>query len=212
MLIDNFINHIRNIDKDYTPKVILDIGSRDLGQSIEFNSVFDSAQIYAFEPNPAQFQICLDLSKNYSNIRVEQKAISDVNGHLDFYVTHGNVGASSLLEPIDVPFGTTNQFSKISVDSIRLDGWLKDNGIDKVDIMWLDTQGVELNALKSMGEELRKVKFIHCEAAEIAYYKGHLLKRELEEFLVTMGFDLIFKNEAYHPYKEGDIIATNKNL
>lgn len=211
MLIDNFINHIRSIDRYYDPKVILDIGSRDLGQSIEFSSVFTSAQIYAFEPNPDQFNVCLELSKDNSNIFVEQKAISDVTGHLDFYVTHGNVGASSLLEPIDVPFGTTNQFTKISVDSIRLDDWLKANDIE-VDIMWLDTQGVELSALKSMGDYLKKVKYIHCEAAEIAYYKGHILKRELDEFLVSMGFDLVFKNEAYHPYKEGDIIATNRNI
>jgi hypothetical protein len=38
------------------------------------------------------------------------------------------------------------------------------------------------------------------------------LKAELDEYLVSMGFDLLFKNEAYHPYKEGDIIATNRNI
>ena len=212
MLIDTFLNHIFSIDKDYKPNVIMDIGSRDLGQSLEFNSVFPESKIYAFEPNPEQVKVCDELAIGHSNIHVEPKAISDENGTLDFYVTHGNVGASSLLEPINVPFATSQDVTKISVDVIRLDDWMKQYNVDKVDILWLDTQGVELKALKSMGDALKMVKFIHCEAAQQAYYKGHLLKSELEEFLISMGFDLIFNQPAYHPFGEGDIIATNKNL
>jgi FkbM family methyltransferase len=179
MLINNFLNHIFLINKEYKPNVIMDIGSRDLGQSIEFNSVFPDAKIYAFEPNPEQAKICKDLSADYDNIFVEEKAVSDENGVLDFYVTHGNVGASSLLEPINVPFASTQDYTKISVPVIRLDDWMRENNVDVVDIMWLDTQGIELKALKSMGDALKKVKFIHCEAADKAYYKGHLLKNEL---------------------------------
>jgi FkbM family methyltransferase len=210
MLIDKFIFHIRNIDPNFEPNIILDIGSRDLEQSIEFNSVYKNSIIYAFEPNPEQFSICLEKSKNYKNIKVEQLAISEENGKLNFFITHGNVGASSLLEPINVPFASTQDFTKITVDSVRLDKWLENNQINNVDIMWLDTQGVELSALKSMGNKIKNVKFIHCEASELPYYKGHLLKKELSNFLLDLDFDLKFINDNYHPFKEGDIIATNK--
>lgn len=212
MLIDKFITHIRNVNPNYIPNVILDIGSRDLDQSIEFNSVFGNAQIIAFEPNPPQFDICFEKSKPYQNIRVEQLAISNTNGTLDFYVTHGNVGASSLLKPMNVPFASTQAFTKISVPSVKLGEWLDANNIGVVDVMWLDTQGVELDALKSMGEKLKQVKFIHCEASELPYYEGHLLKTDLVNFLEENSFELIFINEAYHPFNEGDIIATNKNI
>jgi FkbM family methyltransferase len=212
MLIDKLISHIQNTDPSFQAKVILDIGSRDLDQSIEFSSVYKDSKIYAFEPNPEQFNICLDKSINYENISVEQLAISDKNGYLDFYITHGNVGASSLLEPINVPFATTQDFTKISVETKRLDEWLEKNKIDTVDVMWLDTQGVELAALKSMGDNLKKVKFIHCEASELPYYKGHLLKNDLVEYLELLGFETIFINEGYHPFNEGDVIATNKNI
>lgn len=212
MLIDKFITHIKKTNETFEPKVILDIGSRDLGQSIEFNSVYKNSKIYAFEPNPEQFNICLKESYKYKNISVEQLAISDKNNTLDFYVTHGNVGASSLLEPISIPFASTQSFTKISVESKRLDEWLEKNKIEKVDIMWLDTQGVELAALKSMGDKLKTVNFIHCEASELPYYKGHILKNELVEFLETIGFELVFINDAYHPFNEGDIIATNKTI
>ena len=212
MLIDKFISHIKKVCPKYEPNVILDIGSRDLEQSIEFSSIYSNAKIIAFEPNPQQFNVCLDKSKSFSNIRVEQLAVSNVNGDLDFYITHGNIGASSLLEPINIPFASTQEYSKISVKSIKLNEWLDENNIENVDIMWLDTQGIELDALKSMGDKIKNVKFIHCEASELPYYKGHLLKTELTIFLESLGFELIFINEAYHPFNEGDIIATNKNL
>ncbi len=212
MLINKFVTHIKTVDPSFTPRVILDIGSRDLDQSIEFNAVFNGAKIIAFEPNPPQYDICLAKSQQYENIRVEQLAISNNNGVLDFYVTHGNIGASSLLKPMNVPFASTQEFTKISVPSVRLIEWLEENEVENVDIMWLDTQGVELDALKSMGDRIKQVKFIHCEAAEQAYYEGHLLKNDLVNFLEENGFELIFINEAYHPFNEGDIIATNKNL
>ncbi len=212
MLIDNFLNHVFNHNKDYKPNVIMDIGSRDLGQSLEFNSVFPNAKIYAFEPNPEQVKICQNLSVGHENIYVEPKAISDETGVLDFYVTHGNIGASSLLEPINIPFATTQEFTKISVPVVRLDDWMNEHNIETVDIMWMDTQGVELKALKSMGDKLKKVKFIHCEASEQAYYKGHLLKNELELFLTSMGFEINFSQPAWHPFGEGDIIAINKSI
>jgi FkbM family methyltransferase len=211
MLITNFINFIKKVDPNFTPNVILDIGSRDLDQSIEFSTVYPEAKIYAFEPNPAQFSICEQKSKAYSQINVFQKAISENNGTLDFYVTHGNVGASSLLEPISVPFGTTQAFSKIQVESIRLKDWLYENKITEVDVLWIDAQGLELSVLKSLEETIQKVKFIHCEAAERPYYKGHLLKNEVDEFLKQQNFSLTFLKEHYHPYDEGDIMASNES-
>jgi len=211
MLIDNFIQFIKNDSTNFTPKTILDVGSRDLKQSIEFSSVYPEAKIHAFEPNPEQYNICKTASENYENINVYQYAVSDVESKLNFYVTHGNVGASSLLKPIHVPFGTSQDYSCISVDCIRLDKWFTNNNIETVDILWMDTQGIELLALKGMGNFLRTVKYIHCEAATSAYYEGHILKNDLDQFLIDSGFDISFIPVS-HPFGEGDVIAKNKNL
>lgn len=210
MLIDNFLRFIES-KQAIAPNVILDVGSRDLGQSIEFNSAYPKAKIYAFEPNPDQFDICKNLAKNYDNIQVYQLAIADKKGVLDFYKTLGNIGASSLLEPIDVPFASSQIVEKISVDTDTLENWLKSEKIDKVDILWMDTQGTELLALKGMADYLRSVKFIHCEASPQAYYKGHVLKSELETFLVDSGFEIEF-HPCPHPYGEGDVFAINTRI
>jgi FkbM family methyltransferase len=210
MLIDNFVNFVKS-KGEYNVDVILDIGSRDLEQSIEFSSVYPNAKIYAFEPNPEQYKICADNAVNHPNIKTFNIAISDKKGTAQFYKTIGNIGASSLLEPISIPFAYTNEVHVINVETDTLENWLIENSVDKIDLMWMDTQGTELTALQNMGEHLKKVKFLHCEAAQQGYYKGHLLKDELEAFLIGMGFEIEF-HESYHPFGEGDVFAVNKNI
>lgn len=212
MLISSFIDYIKKEISNYSPKVILDIGSRDLDQSIEFNTTYPGSKIYAFEPNPEQFAICNEKAQAYPNIEVFNIAISDTEGTLDFYKTLGNIGASSLLEPIDVPFASSQEVQKISVQAKTLKTWIEEEKPGKIDIMWMDTQGTELAALKSMGDYLKGVKFLHCEASESPYYKGHILKTELEAFLDSMGFNIYFYPAPHHPYGEGDIIASNRAL
>lgn len=212
MLIDHFIDQIKNHNNSFVPNVILDIGSRDLEQSLEFNSVFPNADVYAFEPNPDQYNICL---KNANQkIKVFNLAISSENSERDFYLTKGNIGASSLLKPLDVPFASNQIIEKITVKSTSLENWIKQNSINKIDIMWMDVQGIELEVLKSLSaEQLSKISYIHCEASEKPYYEKHQLKSDLETFLVENGFSVRFHKPNYHPYGEGDIIAINtKNI
>lgn len=211
---DAFVNSINYNIGGIDPKVILDIGSRDLEQSIELRSHFPNARIIAFEPVPEQYQICLEKSKQYQNIEVYNYALSDEEGELDFWVVEGNVGGSSLLEPIDVPY-SSGTWDKIQVKCRRLDNVLKEIGVDIVDLVWLDVQGVELKVLKGMGSYITGVKAIHTEACPKPYYKGQVLKNELEEFLTNNAYTLEFipshdGNLNWHPYGEGDLICIRK--
>lgn len=209
--VDPFVQHMKKIKgEDYSPEIILEVGSCDLQQSIELGTSFPDAKIYSFEPNPPQYEICNKRARNFPNIKVYNEAVSDADGEVDFYRTLGNVGASSLLEPIDIPYAWTKEVVKTTVKCTTLKTWIEKEGLSKIDAIWMDAQGMELAAFKGMGEHLKNVKFIHCEAAEKPYYVGHLLKSELEEFLISMGFEMIWVPNPPHPYGEGDIIATNK--
>ena len=210
MLISNLLQFVQS-KGNFIPKTILDIGSRDLQQSIEFHSKWPEAKIYAFEPTPEQFHICNELAAGYDNIQVYQLAIGDKKGVVDFYKTLGNIGASSLLEPIDIPFSSNQDVEKISVKVDTLENWMAYANVPKADILWIDTQGTELLALKGMGSSLRDVKSLHCEASPQAYYKGHGLKIDLEQFLMDEGFALEF-HPCLHPYGEGDIFAVNTRI
>jgi 2-O-methyltransferase len=214
-----FISEMKQVFGNSSPEVILDVGSRDLNESIELLSAFPSAKIIAFEPNPIQFSICQQRTQEYSNISVYEYACSDEESLVDFYVVEGNVGASSMLEPIHMPGGWDNNYQdrpwhKISgIKARRLENVLTELGIDKVDVIWMDVQGNELRALKGLGSYINTVKMIHAEAAQKAYYKDQSLKNDLEDWLQSQGFDTKFLDTIDpHPYGESDLVCIRKFL
>jgi len=204
-MVDEFMKTIH--DTGWSPKVFLDIGSCHLEQTIEVAQYHPNTRFIAFEPVPWSYQLCYKRSLEWDNVEVYNFAISEVEGYSDFWIVDQNLGGSSLLEPIDVPL-SSNKWDKTRVYCRRLDNFLKYLGIESVDTIWMDTQGTELNVLKSLGKYIDDVLFIHAEAAPKEYYKGHILKDELESFLHEKGFETKFKVNGPHPYDEGDIIAT----
>jgi FkbM family methyltransferase len=206
---NDFLATINDKLKGQEPKVILDIGSRDLEHALKFRAAYPKARILAFEPNPLGISKCV---RNVGNSGIEffELALSDEEGKLSFWSVELNDGCSSLLEPIDAPF-SNNRWHHIRVDTRRLDNLLEELGINKVDVLWMDTQGTELKVLQGMGKYLDDVQCIHTEASPRGYYKGHILKDELEEFLHANGFETTFRTAKGHPYGEGDIICVRKN-
>ena len=64
---------------------IFDIGSRDCQEAIEFSKKYQNAKIYSFEPNPDAIKIAKKNISNFKNITLVEKAVSNVNGTVDFY-------------------------------------------------------------------------------------------------------------------------------
>jgi len=192
------------------PNVILDVGSRDLQQSIQFKERYPKARVIAFEPNPACIKQCKKNKKKWDIVLMEF-AVSDKEGTFDFWSVDVNIGGSSLLEPIDVPGSKGNKWNKIAVSVKRLDTVLAELAITEVDVVWMDVQGVELLALKGMGDYIHNVKCLHLEASPNPYYKEHILKNELEQFLTENNFAFKFvEPPKKHKYGEGDLICLKK--
>ena len=206
MLIDKFIEFINKNKPGYEPSVILDVGSRDLEQSLEFLSVYPKAKILAFEPNPNQTQIINSLVNE--SIRFFPIALGTVEGNATLHTPpqDQNHGAGSLLVP---HYSAIVQgYNTYSVPIRRLESILSEEGISKVDIIWCDVQGFEIEVLKGMGKYLSGVDFIHAEATQQAYYNGQPLVRDIVKFLMENSFTAKeFSTPNYHPYGEGDLFV-----
>ncbi len=212
------VQQFYDLIKDYVPdneiKVILDLGSRDLVQSIDLSKIYKNAKIYAFECNPQSYQLCLSLSKNFQNINVICKAVHKVDGKCNFYPIDTerskNVGASSLF----VSSGKYDRIEelpqiKMRVSCTRLDTWSKKNNINKIDMIWMDLQGAELLALHGLGGILKSVKVIHTEVIYQGIYNGQVLFEELNDFLLKNGFGLI-KNDTVCNKWWGNAVYINR--
>jgi FkbM family methyltransferase len=103
----------------------------------------DSGKVYAFEPDPEAYtRLIKDIQiNNFKNIKALPVAISDKTGSLTFYLNKIS-GLSS--------FHHKEKNSQILlVDTITLDDWCSSEQIS-LDIIKMDIEGHELNALKGM--------------------------------------------------------------
>src|SRR6185295_12468113 len=133
-----------------------------------------------------------------SRIKVVAKAINSHSGRCAFYpidpgrtVTSwadGNPGASSLFVATgDYPAEKYVQ-NEVEVDCVRLDDLCSEQGIDTIDLIWMDLQGAELLALQSAGSLLDNVRYIYTEVSHRPIYSGQCLFDEVDAFLAKRGF------------------------
>ncbi len=204
----NFINVLENNFPNYYPNIIFDIGSRECNESVQFSKKFPNAKIFAFEPNPYQYDECKNNIRNYNNISFFPIALSDFENTAEFHITRGNVGASSLLNPTYVPFASSQDTETIQVPVTTLDMWTSENHINNIDILWMDVQGNELNVLNGAKSILHNTSIINTEVGLKAYYEAHTMKSDIFLFLEDMGFQLIHEQAEWEC--EANVIFINK--
>ncbi|MEK7482439.1 MAG: FkbM family methyltransferase, partial [Patescibacteria group bacterium] len=75
----------------------------DIGAHIGYYTMLFSklvgknGQVFAFEPEPENFQLLAENTGKYRNVKIFQKAISDKSGPLWFYRSEGKTACHSLL-------------------------------------------------------------------------------------------------------------------
>jgi FkbM family methyltransferase len=206
--------------------VIFEVGACEGEDTIKLSRQYTNSIIYAFEPLPKNVKRMRSNYKKYGahGIRVNQLAMSDKNGSAVFYVSSGqpdNIArqknwdfgnkSSSLLPPKEhkkiLDWVKFNE--KIKVKTSQLDTFCQNNGIDKIDLLYLDVQGAELKVLKGAGEFLNKIGMIWLEVEAIELYKGQPLKDDVESFMYKNNFIKIIDTVDK---VSGDQLYVNKSL
>jgi FkbM family methyltransferase len=178
-------------------KIGFDVGAC-VGETISKFDGFD--KIYAFEPAPHVFNILVEKHKNDPRIEFYEMAISDEDG-VKSLKYHYNYGYSSFLE-IDKEGefakkcqefdpGFDNIVSIIDVQTKRIDTFMQENCIEHIDFLKIDTQGNDLNVIKSLGKMIDKVDTIELEVQIKPLYKNSSSKEEIVDFMQKNNFNLI---------------------
>jgi len=205
-----YYDFINNIDINNI-KTIFELGSRDLIDAIKLTDYFVHSKIYAFECNP---DCLIECHKNIYNLNDDKKkriflikkAISINNGNVLFYPfdlqKYNNMGASSMLkinfslrDTRDPDYNKTNVQKEITVDGIRLDTFMNENNIENIDLLCIDLQGYELNAIKSLGDHLQNVKYIISECSIKSTYVNGSSFEELNDYLNNHNFKYVLSNK-----------------
>jgi len=154
----------------------------------------DDPNVYVIgiEPHPNNFKSCcshLETLDAGDRCYLIEAAISDVgeSRDQDFYGLSGDPGTSSLCRPIG---RFENLVDRVySVETISLASILDNLNYKRVDVLKSDTQGNDLNVLKSAGDHLKKVDFIYAEYDESEDYENANTGEDLDKFLEENGFE-----------------------
>lgn len=190
-------NKSAHIDKEYiisllpSNPVILDCGSHIGVDSLEFVNLNSNCIVHAIEPVSEIYNKLKENCKQFKQIITYNIALSDSTKEDIIYISSGTSdGSSSLLQPKDHLIDHPDViFSKTeSIQCFTLDTWANNNGINKIDLLWLDMQGMELKMLKESKVILESVTAIHTEVSMHETYEGVETYDEVKKFLLQKGF------------------------
>ena len=193
-------------------KVVVDGGASIGDISEKLSVLFPRSKIYTFEPYPPFLEKLYEKAKNNENIIVEPYALGRTTEKKLFNVNRSQ-GTNSLLEfreDAGKLYGTlTVQDETIEVNTKTLELWSKEKNIQTIDILKLDLQGGELDALNGAKKlfELGNIKVVLCEVMFSKCYEKQPNWTEIVYFLES--FDLKLMN-FYQPFfQHGQIIQAD---
>ena len=188
--------------KEYE-KVVFDVGANNGSSSVPLAIENPTYLVFAFEPTPEMIEVIKSKIVGLENYVIVPKAVSDYNGTAEFNVAgNWDWGCSSLLKfsrksQTDWPGRTDFHVTyKLNVDVIRLDTFIEENGITKIDHLHIDTQGSDLNVMKGLGEYLHIVNEGKLEAgtSDDVLYEGQNKLNDCIKFLLLNGFKVVDVN------------------
>jgi FkbM family methyltransferase len=178
--------------RDEQPRIIFDCGANVGFVTNRFLRLFPSATVYSFEPNPAVYEPLHQTYASDPRVKTFQQAISKETGTLKFN-QNANSGTSSLFEPTAYNRSHwARRSNAIDVEVTTLDQFAATQGIESIDILKLDLEGAEYDALLGADRllEEQRVQVIYTEVALVPLYKDQPLLEDLIVHLRGKGYYL----------------------
>jgi FkbM family methyltransferase len=178
--------------------VIVDGGANNGSTTEIFLQSYRSPIIHAFEPIPELVNLLNKKFRERDNVFIHGAAIGSEEKTISFNILN-NLVSSSVLNPSELKKSIHGDRvgirQVVQVPQVRLDRILGD--VKEIDLLKLDLQGYELEALKGCGSLLERVKVVVTEIEFIALYKNQPLFGDVDVFLRGNGFNLYNLYDLY---------------
>lgn len=187
---------LEEIDNYLPPDpVIVEAGACDGGDTARMSARWPLGVVHAFEPVPESFARLAERTAGLPGVRRYQEALSDHDGEATIHISEDIDGtsrpdSSSLLRPSGhLEAWPTIAFPRsVTVATVRLNTWIDRESVDRIDLLWLDLQGMELRVLAEATEALARTRAIYVEVWREGLYDGSASYRALVRFLRQRGF------------------------
>ena len=176
--------------------VVMDAGANNGYLSLLFSKlVGDNGKVYAFEPdsiNINTIKVNIALNDISENIIIQDQLLWNANILVDFYEA-GTVGSSAIWMP--------DSDKVVKKQAVRIDDWVLQNNISKLDFIKMDIEGAEIEAIDGCVET---IKMLRPNFAIASYHivNGEPTYIKMEEFFKKINYP--FKTVKF---KKNEIIT-----
>lgn len=166
-------------------QVVFDIGARD---DVDYLILKPGIELHAFEPNPTFFKQLTDNVRDTPNVHLNNFGLGETEGHYLY-----NVGSQ---------FVTTMPWEQeFAVLVRRLDDYVQEHNITRIDFLKMDVEGGEWFILKGGMQTIPMCRYIQYEET------SHT--EEIKELLTSQGFTLYYiGGRNYVCVREGELMPT----
>jgi FkbM family methyltransferase len=194
---------------EYVPRagdVVFDIGAGVGAEMLLFSRlVGPSGRVVSVEAHPRTYGRLADLCKanNLGNVTPLQVAISDADGtvaisNLDHHLRNTVLEADG---------------DRIEVPARRIDTLAGELGIERIDLLKMNIEGAERQAIQGLGEVLANTRHVciscHDFLADDGGPEELRTKGFVCDFLVERGFRVITRDDAPDPWTRDYVYAVN---
>jgi FkbM family methyltransferase len=144
-------------------KVVLDVGASIGSMTDYFLNIFPQSVVHCFEPYDPSFKTLISKYGNNNKVVANQLGLSNEHGELKMYL-QSDSGYNSLSDLVNKPSqGMDGKYQTVTVTTIG--DYCVEKGIDHIDFIKIDTEGLDLKVLQGCEAMLKagKVKYIFVE-------------------------------------------------
>ena len=177
-------------------RIVFDVGAHEGLAAKRYRELFPEATIHCFEPYPDSFEKLGRAVGGLGGIELHAFALAATEGEARFSVNR-NSATNSLLasdENADIYWrgDTPKTLGDLSVTTRTLDAFAAEQSIPVIDILKMDIQGGEYEALRGARALLgrRAVGLIYMELITAPTYVGQHRIRDYLELFDTFGYEL----------------------
>jgi FkbM family methyltransferase len=178
-------------------KVIFDIGSNISSTALFFSKTnTQNAQIFTFEPHKTTYLRGLQNIKlnQANNIFTHNFGLGDKKDTFKLYeVDKRNPGMNRIIE-------AENAYPFIDISIVKLDDFIEENGINRLDFMKIDVEGFEYQVIKGGENALKTLKptlFIELDDNNLRANGKSAV--ELMHLLKSLGYSKILNANSLNP-------------
>ena len=212
----------KNID------TLIDVGAHHGNTISDFLKIFKIKKIYAFEPS----------KRNFKKLKKKTEKIKKQNPVKIKIYPYGLGEKNDVKRLTEIADGVSNTFNNLNMDSkylkkkkfiafffgmkkfikdevptriVPLKEVIKEEKIEQIDLIKIDTEGFEYNTLVGMDREIKKVRFILFEH----HYDNMIIKnykfKDIHTLLIDNGFQKVYKIKM--PFRKSfDYIYENQKM